>query len=82
MWQLQIISYFDIYENIARYFLTFTTKLNLIKIFSLSLFFLHLVFYSQIWTRTLKNLDPEKHESWKTWNKYGIKNMSLDSYVR
>ena len=29
-------------------------------------------------TRTLKNLDPEKldpekHESWKTWNKYGIK---------
>ena len=24
---------------------------------------------------TLKNLDPEKYESWKTSNKYGIKNM-------
>ena len=36
---------------------------------------------SKTWTRTLKNLDVEKpgpyekHESWKTWNKYGIKNV-------
>ena len=47
---------------------------------------------SKTWIRTLdpdpekpapwKNLDPEKHESWKTWNKYGIKNISLESYVR
>ena len=71
MWQLQIISYFDIYENIARYLVTFTTKLNLIKIFSLSLFFLHLVFYSQIWTRTL-DPDPEKPGPWKAWI---LKNM-------
>ena len=27
---------------------------------------------SKTWTRTLKNLDPEKHGSWKTWNIYGI----------
>ena len=24
-------------------------------------------------TCTLRNLDPKKHESWKTWNKCGIK---------
>ena len=28
---------------------------------------------SKTWTRTLKNLDPEKHGSWKTRNIYGIK---------
>ena len=25
---------------------------------------------------TLKKMDTEKHGSWKTWNKYGIKKMS------
>ena len=30
----------------------------------------------------LKNVDPEIHESWKTWNKYGIKTyVWLESYV-
>ena len=28
---------------------------------------------SKTWTRTLKNLDPEKPGSWKTRNIYGIK---------
>ena len=27
---------------------------------------------SKTWTQTL---DPRKHESWKTWNMYGIKIM-------
>ena len=31
---------------------------------------------SKTWTRTLKNLDPEKHGSWKAWNNMGLKNMS------
>ena len=25
------------------------------------------------WSETLKNLNPEKYEPWKTWNKYEIK---------
>ena len=27
---------------------------------------------SKTWTRTMKNMDPEKHGSWKTWNIYGM----------
>ena len=30
---------------------------------------------SETWTRTL-DPDSEKHGPWKTWNKYGIKNIS------
>ena len=39
-------------------------------------------FVPGLWTQTLKNLDPEKHRSWKTCNKYKFKKcLILESYV-
>ena len=48
-------------------------------------FFINLYLYllqfnmatSKTWTQTLKNLDPEKHGSQKTWNIYEITKLCL-----
>ena len=76
IWQLNIISYFNIHENIVRYLSTFITTLYQIENFSHRLFFFHLVFYTQIfvWTNfiMLNNLMTHflvrKSFSYKTHN--------------
>ena len=76
IWQLNIISYFNIHENIVRYLSTFITTLYQIENFSRRLFFFHLVFYTQIfvWTNfiMLNNLMTHflvrKSFSYKTHN--------------
>ena len=68
MWQLKIISYFNIYEIIVRYLLKFITIIYQIKkLFSSPL--LYLVFYTQIFVLTkfdmqnlLNNLINKAHE--------------------
>ena len=48
MWQLKIVFYFNIYENMVPYLFKFITAPYQFKNFSRRLFFLHLVFYTEI----------------------------------
>ena len=48
MWQLKIISYFNIYKHIVHYLLKFNTNTTQIKNFSDCLFFSHLIKNTQI----------------------------------
>ena len=64
MWQLKIVSYFNIYQNSVSYLFRFLTTPYQFQNFSHRLFLLHLLFYTQIlvWTKfiMLNNLNCVK----------------------
>ena len=73
MWQSKIISYNNIYENIARYLLKFITTLYQIKNFSYCLFFLYLIFFTEMFEQNLL--------CWIIWWRFlRLENFGYDSY--